>query len=365
MAVLLVRNFLMALLCAVSLWRPGFAFEAPAFRGDVLDEAGLLAEADQAALRERIGQLRDKSGIWAAIYVAQGLQGESIEEAAVATFEKWKLGAAGVDNGLLVLIAPAERRMRIEVGYGLEGTITDALSKRIIDEIYQPAFRAGRYTEGLMQGFDVMAQAAGGEAPAPDAALAPGMAPPALDFDGEAFVRRFLGALGINLLPALLFPLAERYGRSRGRTRVGVAGGETKSAFIVFGFLGAFFGLFFSVFGWAFESDPEVLIFLIGMNAFFLAAAGTPLFLIARRYLSASAYRRWQARERLLRMRKRSTRPRPIFGVWFDPAQVTVGSGGTRPEPRRSSGSGSSWGSGSSSSSGGGRSGGGGASGSW
>jgi uncharacterized membrane protein YgcG len=186
-----------------------------------------------------------------------------------------------------------------------------------------------------------------------------------IDVDWSAFALRFLAAIGLNLLPAPLYLLAERYGRSKGRTDAGATGREVRSAFVMYGFFGAFFGLFFAVFGLAFDEDWEALYFLLAMNLLFIGVFSIPFVLIARRRLSASAYRRWQAMKRLIRIRKRSQKARPIFGVWFDPAKVTAASGGSMPEPRSSSGSRSSWSSSSSSSSGGGRSGGGGASGSW
>lgn len=339
---------------------PALAFEAPAFQGDVLDEAGLLSESEQAMLLQRIRRLREESGIWAALYVARSLGGDSIESVAVSTFEKWKLGQAGKDNGLLVLIAPAERRMRIEVGYGLEGSITDALSKRIIDEVYQPAFRQEHFVQGLMTGFDVMARVAQGEA-----GLRGGTpAEQVLVVDWGAFLRNFLLAVGANLSLPLLFLAARRYGRMKGRAGAVAPDKETAMLFMVFGFIGVFFGLFFAVFGFAMADDPEVMPALLGMNSVFSVLFFLPFAVRARRFLSASAYRRDIARQRLLRMRKRSPEKRQIFGAWFDPAEVTTSLGGTKPEPR-SSGSGSSFGSSSSSSSGGGRSGGGGASGSW
>ena len=361
MAALLLRLlclFLLGLLLA----RPSAAFDAPAFQGDVLDEVALLSDADRETLRERIRMLRDDSGIWAAVYVAKSLQEDSIESAAVATFEKWKLGQAGKDNGLLVLIAPVERKMRIEVGYGLEGYITDAFSKRVIDEIYQPAFREQRFAEGLMSGFDVMAKAAAGEAALPEAAPAQN---PVLEVDWGVFFGRFALALGANLVPPIVFVVARRYGRAKGRAGAISPRGEAKELFILFTFFGVFFGLFYAVFGFAFPSDPEALPALIGMNGVFAGLFSLPYAGRARRFLSASAYRRWLARERLLRMRKRSPDKRRMFGVWFDPSDVTTSKGGIKPEPESSS-SGSSFGSSSSSSSsGGGRSGGGGASGSW
>lgn len=353
--------FLLLGLCLAQLpWHTAAAFEAPAFQGDVLDEAGLLDADEVTRLTERIRTLRDASGIWAAVYVTRSLQGDSIEDAAVTTFERWRLGQAGKDNGLLVLVASTERRMRIEVGYGLEGSLTDAFCRRVIDDIYKPAFRDDRFADGLMQGFEVMAQAARGENPLPDDAPSHGVP----DFDGGAFLARFLAAVAGNLAIPVFYLAARAYGRSRGRVVQSEDAGGPKTLFMLFGFFGVFFGIFYAVFGFAFAADPEVMPMLVGMNAVFAGLFALPFLGSARAYLSATAYRRRQARTRLIRMRRRSLAPRPIFGVWFDPDSVTVSQGGTKAEPRSSSSSSSSFGS-SSSSSGGGRSGGGGASGSW
>jgi uncharacterized protein len=364
----LVRFILAVFLGVLCLSQQALAYAPPPFQGDVLDEAGLLSEADRSTLLQRIRQLRENGGIWAAICITRSLQGDSIENAAVATFEQWQLGSSQRDNGLLILIAPNERQIRIETGYGLEGQITNALSRRVIQEIYQPAFRATRFADGLMQGFDVLARAVGGEIPAfgtesPTSKPNPAAA---VDVDWSGSLTRFLAVVALNLLPAVLYVLARAYGRAKGRRVTDWGGDEISTAFIVFGFLGVFFGIFFAVFGAAFAGDTTVVLLLTAMNLLFASFMGVPLALKARRYLSASAYRRWQARERLMRIRKRSGAPRNIFGVWFDPSTVAAGSGGIQREPRSSWGSSSSSsGSDSSSSSGGGRSGGGGASGSW
>jgi uncharacterized protein len=349
--------------------RPALAFDPPAFQGDVLDEAGVLVEAQRSLLKERIRALREGDGIWAAVYVANSLQGDSIENAAVLTFEKWKLGKAGKDNGVLVMVVPAERKMRIEVGYGLEGSITDALSIRVIAEVYRPAFRDNRFTEGLLEGFDVMAKAVRGEKALPDAPPVPaGSAPAQVDIDGGDFLTRFSLVLGINLAFPLSFLAARRYGRSKGRTLGEASDPSPKTMLGLFTFFGLVFGLFISVFGLAFPEDPEFVGFLVLANAVFVAAVAVPYGRRVRAYVSASAYRRWQARERLLRIRTRSSATRKIFGVWFEPAEVSNSRGGTRHDSSDSSSSWSSSDSSSSSgssSSGGGRSGGGGASGSW
>lgn len=368
----LFRFVLLFCLVFASLGSPAYAFDAPAFQGDVLDEAGVLDEADKAALLARIRILRESDGIWAAIYVARDLQGDTIENAAVKIFEKWKLGLAGKDNGLLIMIVPSARQMRIEVGYGLEGFITDVFSNRIINEQFKPAFREQRYTDGLLAGLERLSAAARGEmqaeGPPPDPVFAP---PQDINWDGAW--ARFGLSLGANLMPILLYLLARYYGRIKGRVEqekknTGTGLGEIKTMFILFGFFGIFFGVFYAVFGAAFAEEPDILWVLMAVNGLFAGLFVLPFAFKASSYLSADAFRRQQARERLLRIKKRSRKARNIFGVWFDPAQVSVSGGGTKPEPRSSSsssssGSGSS--SSSSSSSGGGRSGGGGASGSW
>lgn len=257
------------------------AFEAPQFAGDVLDEAGVLDDGQRAALVERIRAMRAADGLWAAVYVARDLQRESIEAAAVATFEKWKLGEAGKDNGLLVMVAPAERKMRIEVGYGLEGTITDALSKRVIDEIYKPAFRDGRYAEGLQRGFDVLVKAVNpaaqveGLASPPDAEAV--QAP--IDVDWNRVGTLFFATLVGNIALAVLIGIVLRRRSKVGWTRDFAARERQKTTWVVFGFLGVFFGLFQAVFGMAMADDPEVFWGLLGMNALFDLAFGLPMLL--------------------------------------------------------------------------------------
>lgn len=352
-------DFVCLLMVLVLLSHRAWAFEAPAFQGDVLDEVGILSDEDQQVLLQRIRDLRESNSIWAAVYVARSLQQDVIENAAVTTFEKWKLGQAGRDNGLLVLIVPSARQMRIEVGYGLEGFITDAFSKRVIDEIYKPAFREQRFVDGLMQGFEVMAKKASGE---PMLEIQGSEASSDIDWSRAPFT--FALTFGLNLLPGMLYLGALLYGRSQGRGEPGSLWQNVRIPLLFGALIGAFFGLFLAVFGAAFAADPEVTVILALMNGCFASFIVIPFGLRARCYLSAAAYRRDQARERLVRIRKRSNKVREIFGVMFDPKSVSVSDGGTRRVSSGSSSSSSSRSS-SSSSSGGGRSGGGGASGRW
>lgn len=256
------RDFLLLLGMALFAAQ-AFAFSAPEFQGDVLDETGKLDAGQQAEIRQRIARLRSEDGIWAAVYLTRNLQGDSIEAAAVATFERWKLGQKEKDNGLLVMIAPNERRMRIEVGYGLEGTITDVVSKHIIDEIYKPAFREERFAEGMLAGFERLSQVVGqgGEtALAAEGELA--TAQP-VDFDGELFFQRLLGVWGLNLcVPLIYWAVLRRRSKRKSDDRE-----KLRSTFVLFAFFGLFFGLFISVFSVAFPDDPGVLLGLGGMNA--------------------------------------------------------------------------------------------------
>lgn len=260
----------------------GMAFAPPDFAGDVLDEVGVLDAGQRARLEARIEALRSDAGIWAVVYVSASLQGASIEEVAVDTFQHWKLGQKGQDNGLLVVVAPRERKMRIEVGYGLEGAITDALSKRVIDEIYKPAFRDNRFADGLIAGFDRLALAVSPGAPV--AAVAePAPADLRLDVDWGNFFAHWFGVWLANLgLVAILWAVQRRRVASGRLSRHDAAAGR-RDALVVFAFLGGIFGLFVAVFSVAFPDDPEILPGLLGFNGIFDLVFFIPLLLRGRR----------------------------------------------------------------------------------
>ncbi len=322
-------------------WYNAVAFEAPVFQGDILDEAGILAKSDRDALHERIRVLREVDDIWAAIYLAKSLQQVSIEEAAVDTFVKWKLGKKDMDNGVLILIAPDERKMRIEVGYGLEGIITDVLSRRIIDEVYVPAFREQRFAEGLQQGFEVMAKTKHGENALPDPS--PTHVQQEMNWDGAGM--RFLLSMVFNLLPVAVYAAALAYGRRHGRVRKTENDEDIRTPLFIFLFFGLFFGIFYTVFG-VFSDEPDAMISLVCGNALFAGVFGIPYGLKVRRFLSDAAYRRHHVRSA--------------------PSALTASQDGNRRESSMSSSSSfSSDSDSSSSSSDGGSSGGGGSSGSW
>jgi uncharacterized protein len=126
----------------------------PALTGRVVDQAGILSSEQSASLEGKLKELEDKSGIQLVVATVSSLDGQEIEPYANQLFRAWKLGEAKKNNGVLFLIAPNEHRVRIEVGYGLEGTLTDATSKIIIANAVAPRFKAGDFNGGVSRGVD-------------------------------------------------------------------------------------------------------------------------------------------------------------------------------------------------------------------
>lgn len=124
----------------------------PPLTGPVVDTAGLLSAADAQRLSGLARSARareDGQGVQLQYLVVPSLEGDTIEDYSIRVAEQWKIGTKGKDNGLLVTVAVQDRAWRIEVGGGLEGEIPDALARRIGGQILVPAFRAGRYADGL------------------------------------------------------------------------------------------------------------------------------------------------------------------------------------------------------------------------
>jgi uncharacterized protein len=135
------------------------AFSFPALTGRVVDQANILPAATRSAIETKLAALEDKSGIQLVVATVSSLQGSDIETFSVELARAWKLGEAKKNNGLLLLVAPNERKVRIEVGYGLEGTMTDALSSVIIQSAIIPKFRSGDYAGGVSAGVDAIIDA--------------------------------------------------------------------------------------------------------------------------------------------------------------------------------------------------------------
>ncbi|MGH7393672.1 MAG: TPM domain-containing protein, partial [Candidatus Rokuibacteriota bacterium] len=115
----------------------------------VNDYAGLLAPAPTERLERRLAERERATGAQMVIAVFRSLEGESLEDFSIRLAERWRIGRKGLDDGVILLVFVAERRVRLEVGYGLEPRIPDAVAGRIIGEAVAPRFREGRYAEGL------------------------------------------------------------------------------------------------------------------------------------------------------------------------------------------------------------------------
>lgn len=127
-------------------------FQVPSLTGPVMDEVGLFSGAQLALLDRTLREFNLQGKVQLQIFVVRSLQGFPIESASIAVTDQWKLGDAKKDNGVLFLVAPTERKMRMEVGQGLEGTLPDVIVKRIQQEYVVPAFRSQRMAEGIVAG---------------------------------------------------------------------------------------------------------------------------------------------------------------------------------------------------------------------
>ena len=152
--VLCLRALVLALVCIFSAALSAAAADFPALSGRVVDAAGVLSAVARAGLETKLQALEDKSGIQLVVATVRSLGGDDIEPYANGLFRTWKLGEKTKNNGVLFLIAPTERKIRIEVGYGLEGTLTDAISKIIIANAVAPRFKAGDFPGGVERGVD-------------------------------------------------------------------------------------------------------------------------------------------------------------------------------------------------------------------
>jgi uncharacterized membrane protein YgcG len=142
-----------ALLVYLFSW-PAYAFDFPPLTGRIVDQAGVISATARGEIETKLKDLEDKSGIQLVVATVKSLQGGDIETYANELFRTWKLGEAKKNNGVLLLVAPADHKVRIEVGYGLEGTLTDALAQVIIASAMVPRFKANDYSGGIERGID-------------------------------------------------------------------------------------------------------------------------------------------------------------------------------------------------------------------
>jgi len=140
-----------------------WALSVPPLQGRVNDRAGLLNPQAQRVLEQKLATYERQTGHQFALLVVASLEGDSLEDFSMRVVEAWKLGQAKHDDGLLLLIALKEHKIRIEVGYGLEGVIPDVLASRVIRNVLTPALRKNDTAGGLDAAFDILMKAGRGE----------------------------------------------------------------------------------------------------------------------------------------------------------------------------------------------------------
>jgi len=181
-----------------------FALDVPPLTGRVVDSAHVLQAADVDWLTAALKAHEEKTGNQVAVLIVPSLEGEALEEYSHRVATSWKLGQRGIDNGVLLLVAVKERRLRIEVGYGLEGTLTDLRSAHIIRDEIVPRFRVGDMPGGVRAGTEAILKTIEGTYEAKDQPAVPRSRALASDALQLVFVSVVVGFLaGIVLSQGL------------------------------------------------------------------------------------------------------------------------------------------------------------------
>jgi uncharacterized protein len=210
---------------------PASALEVPVLRGRVTDLAGLLAKGDSSRIAAKLKQHESATGQQFALLVIPSLEGDPLEDFSMRVVEAWKLGKAKEDTGLLMLIVKGDRKMRIEVGYGLEGDIPDALAAQVIRNVLTPAFRSQKFAAGINDAFDLLIRAGGGQAVQVASAPSSGSGSnsrPMTWFEIILFLGFFIGPMLFNLLTGRRgggFFISSGFGGGRSSGGGGFSGG--------------------------------------------------------------------------------------------------------------------------------------------
>jgi len=230
---------LLLLLLACALAQAQQLAPIPTLDSPVIDTTGTLDPATRQALEAQALALQQRKGSQLQVLMVPTVQPEDIAQYAVRAFEQWKLGRKGVDDGVLLVVAKDDHRVRIEVGYGLEGAIPDATSERVIQEYMVPKFRAGDYAGGITDATAVLAKLIDGEPlPAP---MADNRGTP--DRGGDFIFALFAAFVVAQVVRGIL-------GRAptllRGLVGAGAAGGVAWliSSLLLVGGIGALIGFF-------------------------------------------------------------------------------------------------------------------------
>ena len=174
-------------------WAAVAEVAVPPLTGRVVDQTGTLSRDQVATLEQTLRDFEERKGSQIAVLIVPTTAPETIEQYALRVVEQWKLGRKKIDDGALLIVAKDDRKLRIEVGYGLEGVLNDATARRIIDEIITPKFRNGDFAGGITDGVDRVLRVVDGE-PLPAPKPKPN---PSASFDdlGDFFPVLIIGAL--------------------------------------------------------------------------------------------------------------------------------------------------------------------------
>jgi uncharacterized protein len=219
------------------------AADIPPLKARVTDLTGTLSAQQRSALEQTLAEFESKKGAQIAVLMLPTTQPEPVEQYAVRVEESWKLGRKGIDDGVLLVVAKNDRKLHIEVGYGLEGVLPDAIAKRIIDNDIVPRFKEGDFYGGIRAGVDRIMRVVEGEPLPPPAAHGPS---PAGGFHPEfLFILFFFVLVAGGVLRAI-------FGRFVGAGLAGAAAGFlgwvlAGSLFVVL--TGALLGFFITLVG--------------------------------------------------------------------------------------------------------------------
>lgn len=156
---------LLMLLMVLSFSQTSLGFEVPRLKGAINDNASLLSSKYERSLEVALADFRKRGGAHIALLTVDSLEGSAIEQASIQVVDRWKLGGESQDNGVLLLIAKEDKKIRIEVGQGLEGALPDIYAKRIISDTMTPLFRDGEFAKGIYLGLYQIAQKTNPEIP--------------------------------------------------------------------------------------------------------------------------------------------------------------------------------------------------------
>ncbi|KRB92924.1 TPM domain-containing protein [Noviherbaspirillum sp. Root189] len=239
-----ILRFLTGMLLGLALVSAGAQefVPVPALQARVTDQAGMLSENQRATLENVLKDYEARTGSQIAILLVSKTEPEAIEQYSIRVFDEWKLGRKGVDDGVLLMVAkdnpPALRRLRIEAGRGVQGTLTDAQSKRILQDVIAPHFRQSDFYGGLAAGVSAIASLLDKENL------------PAQSKTQQAAEQASDGiSLGVFIFFVLLFLLMSRIGSSRRHARYRDGWGRSSPGIILGGGLGGGLGGFGGGFG--------------------------------------------------------------------------------------------------------------------